>query len=110
VIDEKGAAFLENDEAGVVEYCARFAAAANIAAIRQVLQEFGIEFQHWFSEQSLYDAGEVDRILAESRERGIIYEKDGALWFKTSDLGDEKDRVVVRQNGKTLANLVEKAS
>jgi arginyl-tRNA synthetase len=43
----------------------------------------------------------VDRILAESRQRNIIYEKDGALWFKTSDLGDEKDRVVVRQNGQT---------
>jgi arginyl-tRNA synthetase len=43
----------------------------------------------------------VDRILAEYRERNVIYEKDGALWFKTSDLGDEKDRVVVRQNGQT---------
>jgi arginyl-tRNA synthetase len=69
--------------------------------IRQDLALFGVSFDEWFSEQSLYDAGEVDRILAESRERNIIYEKDGALWFKTSDLGDEKDRVVVRQNGQT---------
>ncbi len=69
--------------------------------IRKDLDLFGVSFDEWFSEQSLYDAGEVDRILAESRERGIIYEKDGALWFKTSDLGDEKDRVVVRQNGQT---------
>jgi arginyl-tRNA synthetase len=69
--------------------------------IREDLALFGVSFDEWFSEQSLYDSGEVDRILAESRERGIIYEKDGALWFKTSDLGDEKDRVVVRQNGQT---------
>ena len=101
VIDEKGAAFLENDEAGVVEYCARFAAAANIAAIRQVLQEFGIEFQHWFSEQSLYDQGWVDQALEALKARGLVYSRDGAWWFKTTAFGDEKDRVVVRQNGQT---------
>jgi arginyl-tRNA synthetase len=101
VIDEKGAAFLEADEGEAVAYCARFAAAANIAAIRQVLQEFGIEFQHWFSEQSLYDQGKVDQALEELKARGLVYSADGAWWFKTTAFGDEKDRVVVRQNGQT---------
>jgi arginyl-tRNA synthetase len=101
VIDEKGAVFLEADEAEVVEYCARFAAAANIAAIRQVLQEFGIEFQHWFSEQSLYDQGKVDQALEDLKARGLVYSRDGAWWFRTTGFGDEKDRVVVRQNGQT---------
>jgi arginyl-tRNA synthetase len=101
VIDEKGAAFLEADEAEVVEYCARFAAAANIAAIRRVLQEFGIEFQHWFSEQSLYDQGKVEQALEDLKARGLVYARDGAWWFKTTEFGDEKDRVVVRQNGQT---------
>jgi arginyl-tRNA synthetase len=101
VIDEKGEAFLEADEAEAVEYCARFAAAANIAVIRQVLQEFGIEFQHWFSEQSLYDQGKVEQALEALKDRGLIYSGEGAWWFKTSAFGDEKDRVVVRQNGQT---------
>ena len=89
----------EEDEA--VMHCARAAAGDIMEGIREDLALFGVSFDEWFSEQSLYDAGEVDRILAESREHGIIYEKDGALWFRTSDLGDEKDRVVVRQNGQT---------
>ncbi len=94
-----GLLYREGDEA--VMYCARTAAGDIMEAIREDLALFGVSFDEWFSEQSLYDAGEVDRILAEYRERNIIYEKDGALWFKTSDLGDEKDRVVVRQNGQT---------
>jgi arginyl-tRNA synthetase len=101
VIDEKGAAFVQEDETEAVTYCARFAATANIATIRQVLQEFGIEFQHWFSEQSLYDRGRVEQALEALKERGLVYSKDGAWWFKTSAFGDEKDRVVVRQNGQT---------
>ena len=94
-----GLLYREGDEA--VMYCARTAAGDIMEAIREDLALFGVSFDEWFSEQSLYDAGEVDRILAESRQRNIIYEKDGALWFKTSDLGDEKDRVVVRRNGQT---------
>jgi arginyl-tRNA synthetase len=94
-----GLLYREGDEA--VMYCARTAAGEIMEAIREDLALFGVSFDEWFSEQSLYDTGEVDRILAESRQRNIIYEKDGALWFKTSDLGDEKDRVVVRRNGQT---------
>ncbi len=94
-----GLLYREGDEA--VMYCARTAAGDIMEAIREDLALFGVSFDEWFSEQSLYDAGEVDRILAESRQRNIVYEKDGALWFKTSDLGDEKDRVVVRRNGQT---------
>jgi arginyl-tRNA synthetase len=94
-----GLLYQEGDEA--VMYCARTAAGDIMETIREDLTLFGVSFDEWFSEQSLYDTGEVDRILAEYRERNVIYEKDGALWFKTSDLGDEKDRVVVRQNGQT---------
>ena len=98
---QQGDGLLHREEDEAVMYCARTAAGNIMEGIREDLALFGVSFDEWFSEQSLYDSGEVDRILAESRERGIIYEKDGALWFKTSDLGDEKDRVVVRQNGQT---------
>jgi arginyl-tRNA synthetase len=63
--------------------------------------DFGVSFDQWFSEQSLYDSGKVAGDIRDFKEKGLIYEKDGALWFKTSDYGDEKDRVVVRQNGQT---------
>ena len=99
--EQQGDGLLYREEDEAVMQCARTAAGDIMEGIRKDLALFGVSFDEWFSEQSLYDAGEVDRILAESRERGIIYEKDGALWFKTSDLGDEKDRVVVRQNGQT---------
>jgi len=98
---EHGDALLRRPEEDAITKCARFAAEKILAGIRDDLKTFGIEFDCWFSEQSLYDSGRVDQILDNFRDQGIIYEKDGALWFKTSDFGDEKDRVVVKKNGET---------
>jgi arginyl-tRNA synthetase len=81
--------------------CARFAAAKILEGMRDDLKLFGVEFDRWFSEQSLYDSGRVDQMIDKFRKQGIIYEKEGALWFKTSDFDDEKDRVVVKKNGET---------
>jgi arginyl-tRNA synthetase len=96
-----GTDFPDLDEAAAVAVCARYAADAITAGIRRDLEAFGVTFDRWFSEQSLYDSGQVDRCLEELKTRGLVYPEDGAWWFKTSDLGDEKDRVVVRQNGQT---------
>jgi arginyl-tRNA synthetase len=98
---QEGDALLERQEDDAVMSCARFAAGKILAGIRDDLKSFGVEFDCWFSEQSLYDSGRVDEIIDNFRNQGIIYEKDGALWFKTSDFGDEKDRVVVKNNGET---------
>jgi arginyl-tRNA synthetase len=68
--------------------------------IRQDLAEFGVEFDRWYSEQSLTDDERIDAALAILKKRRMLYEKDGALWFRATDYGDEKDRVVVRENGK----------
>jgi arginyl-tRNA synthetase len=97
----KGEAFLNKPEQDVIMECARFAAGKILDGIREDLKRFGVEFDCWFSEQSLYDSGRVDEILDNFRKQQIIYEKDGALWFKTSEFGDEKDRVVVKANGET---------
>jgi arginyl-tRNA synthetase len=67
--------------------------------IRQDLEEFGVTFDRWYSERSLADNGAIDRALARLRTQGNVYEKDGALWFRATAFGDEKDRVVVRDNG-----------
>ena len=67
--------------------------------IRDDLAEFGVVFDRWFSERSLADDGSIDRALAQLEASGHAYRKDGALWFKSTAYGDEKDRVMVRENG-----------
>ena len=101
ILDRKGKALLDQDEAQSILFCARFAARRIISEIRKDLSDFGVEFDNWFSEQSLYDTGKVSAVVQAFKDKHIIYEKEGALWFKTTDFGDEKDRVVVRQNGQT---------
>ncbi|MBK1692246.1 arginine--tRNA ligase [Ectothiorhodospira mobilis] len=69
--------------------------------IRQDLEAFGVTYDHWYSERGLTERGAVNRALEILREKGQLYERDGALWFRSSDYGDEKDRVVQRDNGQT---------
>jgi arginyl-tRNA synthetase len=63
------------------------------------LQEFGVVFDRWYSEQTLVTSGAISRATARLREAGHAYDKDGAIWFRASQFGDDKDRVVVRNNG-----------
>lgn len=67
--------------------------------IKDDLKEFGVDYQQWFSERQLMDDGSVEKALERLRAGGHLYEQDGATWFASSKLGDEKDRVVVRENG-----------
>ena len=67
--------------------------------IRQDLREFSVHYDEWFSEQALIAKGAVEKAVALLKQTGHLYEKDGAWWFRASSLGDEKDRVVVRENG-----------
>ena len=66
---------------------------------RNDLLEFGVEFDVWYSEKSLYDSGLVARVLQRLEDAGHLYEQDGAIWFRSTAFGDEKDRVVRRDNG-----------
>ncbi|MAT64453.1 MAG: arginine--tRNA ligase [Gammaproteobacteria bacterium] len=70
-----------------------------LANIRQDLKEFGVEYDEWFSERSLTEQSLVDAAIARLQEAGYLYQQDGATWFRSTDFGDEKDRVVVRDNG-----------
>lgn len=67
--------------------------------IKADLHRYRVHFDEWFSESSLYDSGDVTSTLDELFERGVLYERDGATWLKTSDYGDDKDRVLVKQDG-----------
>ena len=88
---------------GEADYRAVFDAGldAEVADIRDDLQEFGVTFNRWYSERALFTDGRIHEMLDVLRSRGYLYEKDGAQWFRASDFGDEKDRVVVRENGIT---------
>lgn len=67
--------------------------------IKQDLEEFGVDYDTWYSERSLFDSGKIEHAIGKLKASGDVYEKGGAWWFRTTDYGDEKDRVVVRDNG-----------
>jgi len=69
------------------------------ADIEDDLAQFGVTFNEWYSEKSLTETNRIDDALAILRERGMLYEKDGATWFPATRFGDDKDRVVIRANG-----------
>ncbi len=98
-IDRHGDGLLAAEPAARREALVQFALAEKIGAIRKALEDFGVHYDVWFSEQSLHDGGKVDEALRRLRERGFLYERDGALWFKATAFGVEKDEVVVRKNG-----------
>ena len=77
----------------------RFTLDSQLSEIREDLEEFGVTFDRWYSEQSVVTSGAVDHAVERLRASGQAYDKDGALWFRASAFGDEKDRVVVRENG-----------
>jgi arginyl-tRNA synthetase len=70
-----------------------------LADIRDDLAQFGVVFDRWYSERKLSDEGEIDHALQKLEAQGRLYKKDGAVWFRATEFGDEKDRVVVRENG-----------
>lgn len=72
---------------------------AQLHSIRGTLEAFNVQFDEWFSERRLAESGAIEKGIARLRERGHVYEQDGAVWLATSQLGDEKDRVLVRDNG-----------
>tara|TARA_B100001093_G_scaffold306042_1_gene292082 strand:+ start:543 stop:2288 length:1746 start_codon:yes stop_codon:yes gene_type:complete len=91
---------LEND----FNFLRDFALQAILELIKRDLLDFGVEHNFWFSESSLYDikenqASQVDLAIEDLKSRGFVYEKEDALWFKSSEFGDDKDRVLKRGNG-----------
>ena len=90
---------LERPKDEAVEVLAQWGKDKLLKQIVDDLRSFNVSFDSFFSEKSLHESGEVSRIIEELKAKGYIYEKDGALWFKSTAFGDEKDRVVVRATG-----------
>ncbi len=81
------------------EFFKSFALQSILAGIKKDLNDFGVEFDVWFSEKSLYEEDKLSEMVELLKQRGFLYEKEGAFWLKTTTFGDEKDRVVIRENG-----------
>lgn len=70
-----------------------------VAEIKRSMDEFGTHFDVWFSEKSLHDSGAIEKAIDRLREQGHVFEQDGAIWLRTTDFGDDKDRVLVKADG-----------
>jgi len=101
IVATQGTTLLEGDEEKAVSYCAKLGGEQIRTEIDTDLRSFGVCFDNWYSEQSLYDRGLVARGIETLTERGYTYTEDGALWLRTTEFGDDKDRVLVRANGAT---------
>ena len=99
--EEEGDRYLLPPEGDAIDPLGERAAQIILGWIKGDVEQFRVRFDRWFSETDLYTSGLVPRLLEELRDKGYLYEEEGALWFKSTPLGDEKDRVVIRANGAT---------
>ncbi|HEY6260097.1 MAG TPA: arginine--tRNA ligase [Nitrospiraceae bacterium] len=99
VKQQLGSELTDRSPAEVEERCRTFAYQELLRLIREDLKSFGIEFESWFSEATLLNSGDVQRVLDELKSKDILFEEEGAWWFRSSAFGDEKDRVVRKQDG-----------
>ncbi len=89
----------ELDRESAITFLSEFGKRELLERIKQDLEVLRVSFDNWFSERLLYEKGEVEKVLETLKQKGLIYEKDGALWLKTTLFGDDKDRVLRRSNG-----------
>lgn len=99
VLEEQGRPFADLPEAQGLARSREIVLASQRNEQDRLLADFGVRFDTMFSEQSIYDRGLIERTLTLFAERGLTYEKDGALWLRTTDFGDDQDRVLRKQDG-----------
>ncbi|WP_150275776.1 arginine--tRNA ligase [Paenibacillus tepidiphilus] len=99
LVAEQGEALLEMAPGDRAAFLRSYGLTKELDKIKRDLSRFRVNFDIWFSETSLYENGQVLRALDELRERGEVYEKDGATWLNTTKYGDDKDRVLIKNDG-----------
>ena len=99
IVKQKGNEFLNKPEEECLPFFRKFAKDNILKGIQKDLTEFRVNFDNWFSEQSLYDGSSVEKAIEWLKGKGHIYEKDGAVWLKSSAFNDDKDRVIVKKTG-----------
>lgn len=98
-IDENGTAIAGETDDKIKAALVAYALPKNIAGLERDLKKYRIIYDRWYKESELHQSGAVAEIIEKLKASGYTYEQDGALWFKSSELGDEKDRVLIRDNG-----------
>ena len=99
ILHQEGKKYLQGDDEASIRYFTAVAGNTILDEIKNDLGDFGVVFDVYFSEKELYKDDGVNQLLNDLRQQGFIYSDGETLWFKTTDFGDEKDRVVIRQNG-----------
>jgi arginyl-tRNA synthetase len=99
IINKYGDRFLQMEEAERLEKFKTIAYQEKLAALKEDLERFNVRFDVWFSEKTLHEANKIKEACDRLLEKGYMYEQDGALWLKSTAFGDDKDRVVIRDNG-----------
>jgi arginyl-tRNA synthetase len=97
--EEFGDKFVGMDEKERFDQFREYGMKFEMAKLKKDLEDFRVPFDVWFSETSLYQNGKIDAALAALMKNGYIYEQDGATWFRSTDFGDDKDRVLIKQDG-----------
>ncbi len=98
-LQEADPAVLDLDEDEIIKRCSAFGVENVLQWIEADLEAFGISFDNWYSEQSLYDRDMVNTELGKLADKELTFEQEGALWFKTTEYGDDKDRVLIKSDG-----------
>lgn len=99
IIREKGDEYKEAEFDDVSDFFIDYSYRMMLSRIKEDLKDFGITFDTWQSERELYTKGDVEEALKDLGEKGLIYERDGATWFKSTSFGDDKDRVIIKKDG-----------
>jgi len=99
IINKYGDRFLQMEEAERLEEFKTIAYQEKLAALKEDLERFNVRFDVWFSEKTLHEANKIKEACDRLLDKGYMYEQDGALWLKSTAFGDDKDRVVIRDNG-----------
>ncbi len=102
LLDEKGDSLSEQED--VLPFTEK-AVEIIFADISSTLKRMGITFDNYYNEHSLYDEGHIDSVVQELRDKGLVYEKDDAVWFKTTEFGHEQDRVIIKKTGEPTYRL-----
>lgn len=97
--DTYGDKFVSMDRDERLKFFREYGLKFELKKLEQDLADFRVTFDHWFSETSLYDDGKIEPTLALLKEKGHTYEEDGATWFRTTAFGDDKDRVLIKNDG-----------
>lgn len=99
LVEREGRRLVDLPEAEAVDVCRLYGEREILAGIKKDLEDFRVHHDVWFPESTLLAAGAVDRTFADLRAKDLAYDKDGAFWFATTNLGDDKDRVLVKSGG-----------